>query len=49
MDPDGRGGQGAKPVEAPPPFLSWRLLYGLVIVALALEVAAFAVLSAVYR
>jgi hypothetical protein len=37
------------PDEAPVPFASWKALYLIVAVALALEIAAFAALTWIYR
>jgi hypothetical protein len=34
--------------EADPPFLSWNALYALVILTLVLQIAAFAVLTAIF-
>jgi len=36
-------------MHAAPPFLSWGAIYGIVLGALALQVAIYAVLTAVYR
>ena len=36
-------------MHAAPPFLSWRAIYGIVLGALAAQIAIYAVLTAMYR
>jgi hypothetical protein len=48
--PDGGAGDPPRDeLHAAPPFLTWRAIYGIVLGALAIEVAAFAALTAACR
>ena len=50
--PTESGDGGAEPREemhAAPPFLSWGAIYGIVLGALALQIAIYAALTAIYR
>jgi|SoimicMinimDraft_5_1059733.scaffolds.fasta_scaffold232187_1 hypothetical protein len=47
------GGEGGRPardeMHAAPPFLTWGAIYGIVLGALALQIAIYAALTAIYR
>jgi hypothetical protein len=50
--PASGGGDGARPardeMHAAPPFLTWSAIYGIVLGALALQIAIYAALTAIY-
>jgi len=49
MAADGPNGEARDELRAAPPFLTWRAIYALVLGALAIEVVAFAALTAILR